>query len=39
MSDLKKYIKERKRRDPKFAANYEQGYRALKTAEKDKKAA
>lgn len=30
MSDLKKYIKERKQRDKVFALNYEQGYEDFK---------
>jgi len=30
MSDLKKYIEKRKRRDPKFARGYEAGYQRLK---------
>ncbi|MEZ5537376.1 MAG: helix-turn-helix transcriptional regulator [Thiolinea sp.] len=30
MSDLKKYIAERKKRDPEFAADFEQGYQAFK---------
>ncbi len=30
MSDLKKYIKERKRREKAFAFNYEQGYEDFK---------
>ena len=30
MSDLKKYVKERKQRDRVFALNYDQGYEDLK---------
>lgn len=30
MSDLQKYIKERKKRDPEFADNYEEGYKDFK---------
>ena len=30
MSDIKKYVKERKKRDPEFAAGYDQGYRDFK---------
>jgi len=30
MSDLQKYIKERKRRDPEFVDNYEEGYKDFK---------
>lgn len=30
MSDLKKYIKKRKKEDPEFADNYESGYRDFK---------
>lgn len=28
MSDLQKYIKERKKRDPEFVDNYEEGYKS-----------
>ncbi len=30
MSDLEKYIKTRKKRDPKFSENFESGYRNFK---------
>ena len=30
MSDLKKYIKKRKAKDPEFSENYETGYREFK---------
>ena len=30
MSDLRKYIKKRKSRDPKFAKNYDSGYEQFK---------
>ena len=30
MSDLKKYIKKRKEKDPKFARNYDEGYEQFK---------
>ena len=30
MSDLRKYIEERKNRDPEFAENFEQGYAEFK---------
>ena len=30
MSDLKRYISERKKRDPRFARGYEQGYERFK---------
>ena len=30
MSDLQKYIKQRKARDPEFAKNYDRGYEAFK---------
>ncbi len=30
MSDLKKYIKERKKRDPEFAEGYDEGYKNFK---------
>ena len=30
MSDIKKYVKERKKRDPEFASGYDQGYRDFK---------
>ena len=31
-SDLKRYVRERKKRDPKFAAGYDEGYEAFKVA-------
>lgn len=30
MSDLQKYIEERKQKDPEFAKNYEEGYKNFK---------
>jgi len=30
MSDLQKYIKERKKKDPEFANNYDEGYKNFK---------
>ena len=30
MSDLQKYIEERKKRDPEFAENYDEGYKNFK---------
>lgn len=30
MSDLKKYVKERKKRDPEFAEGYDEGYENFK---------
>jgi len=30
MSDLQKYIEERKKKDPEFAKNYDEGYKNLK---------
>jgi len=30
MSDLQKYIEERKKKDPEFADNYDEGYRNFK---------